>query len=101
MDGENQDQGPTWLIAGWREAWRFSSLWFGTFAIGALTVWNMMPPAVRDVVPDPIELAIGGVLWGGLVVSRIAKQPRSQARIDAKRAAQCNEYDDWADRAHG
>lgn len=86
-----------WFIAEWREAWRFSSLWVGTIAIGALTVWNLMPPAVQDVVPDAIELTIGAALWGLLILSRLIRQPDAEAAIKASQ----DDYSEWADRARG
>jgi hypothetical protein len=79
-----------WLIDEWREAWRFSSIWVAGACFTLLTVWNLMPPAVRDVVPDGIELAIGLSLWGVVALARIVRQPGSQAKIDAKREASAN-----------
>ncbi len=74
-----------WLIDEWREWWRFSSTWAAAWAIGMLTVWNLMPPAVRDIVPDPAELAIGAFLWGFVLLCRLVRQPGAQAKIDKKR----------------
>ena len=76
------------LIDEWREWWRFSSTWASAWAIGVLTVWNLMPPAVRMAVPDAVELAIGALLWGFVLLCRVWNQPGSQAKIDAKRASE-------------
>ncbi len=78
----------SWLIDEWREWWRFSSTWAAAWAIGALTVWNLMPVAVQRAVPDGIELVVGGLLWGFVLLCRVWSQPGSQAKIDAKRASQ-------------
>ena len=90
-----------WLIAEWREAWRFSSLWAATVGFGALTAWNMMPPAARDLVPDWIEAVIGFSLWLAVFLARVTRQPGSQAAIDAKRTAAGETAQDWVDQAHG
>jgi len=91
-----------WFIAEWREAWRFSSLWVGTVGMGVLMAWNMMPPAVRAALPDRVELFVGLFLWLALLLARIWRQPWSQAKIDAKRAAaQPDDYSHWNDQAHG
>lgn len=90
-----------WFIAEWREAWRFSSLWAATVGFGALVVWNQMPSVVRARVPDTLEFAIGGLLWASVLLARLVKQPTSQAKIDAKRAAARGEYNHWVDQARG
>lgn len=76
----------TWLIDEWREAWRFSSLWLHTTGFAVLVAWNQMPGAVRQRVPDWIELAVGAAWWLAVILARITRQPHSQAAIDAKRA---------------
>jgi hypothetical protein len=79
------------LIADWREAWRFSSLWIGSLAIAVLTAWDMLPAELRDALLDRYKLEIGIVMWVALLASRITRQPWSQAAIDAKRAAAAND----------
>lgn len=76
-----------WLIDEWREAWRFSSTWAAAWAIGVLTVWNMMPVAVRTVVPDWLEILIGAVLWGFVMLCRVIAQPKAREKIEAKKEA--------------
>lgn len=90
-----------WLIAEWRDAWRFSSLWVATAGFGVLASWSQMPPAVRALVPDWLELAVGLTLWLAVLISRVTRQPGSQAKIDAKRAAARESAQDWVERAHG
>jgi hypothetical protein len=91
-----------WFIAEWREAWRFSSLWVATAGFGVLAVWNQMPGVVRARVPDGIEIAVGLSLWVAVLLARIIRQPGSQAKIDAKRAAAApDDYSQWSDRARG
>lgn len=74
-----------WLIDEWRDAWRFATVWAAGAGFAALTVWNMMPGPVRQLVPDWIEVSVGLVLWGLVFLARIVRQPGAQAAIDAKR----------------
>lgn len=71
------------LIDGWRQAWRYTSVWASGVGIGALTAWNMLPMAVREAVPDWIEVAIGGVLFGLVFLARVTAQPRTVEKINA------------------
>ena len=71
------------LIEGWRQAWRYTSVWASGVGFSALTVWTIMPMAVRDVVPDWIEILAGGLLFGIVLLSRITAQPKAQEKIDA------------------
>lgn len=71
------------LVDDWRDAWRFTSIWASGAGLGALTVWNMMPAAVRGIVPDWIEVVGGIALWGVVIVARLAPQPKLQEKRDA------------------
>lgn len=71
------------LIEGWRQAWRFTSVWASGVGIGALTVWNMLPFAVREAVPDWIEILIGGALFGIVFLARVTDQPKAREKINA------------------
>lgn len=71
----------------WRSVWRFSSTWAAAWAIGVLTVWNMMPSAVRTVVPDWLEILIGVSLWGFVMLCRVTAQPKAREKIEAKMEA--------------
>lgn len=71
------------LIDGWRQAWRFTSVWASGVGIGALTVWNMLPMAVREAVPDWIEILIGGVLFALVFLARVTAQPKTTEKINA------------------
>lgn len=64
------------LIEEWRQWWRFASVWASGVGFSVLAVWAIMPPAVRDAVPDGIELLIGAVLFGGVLLARITDQPK-------------------------
>ncbi len=91
-----------WLIAEWREAWRFSSLWAATTGFAVLVAWNQMPGAVRAKVPDSIELVVSLCLWAAVMLARICRQPWSQAKIDAKRAAAApDDYSHWQESSRG
>lgn len=71
------------LIDEWRQAWRFASVWASGVGFSVLTVWAIMPPAVRDVVPDWIEVVVGGLLFGGVLLARLTKQPKLKEKTDA------------------
>lgn len=71
------------LIEEWRQAWRYTSVWASGAGIGVLTVWNMMPTAVRDQVPDLIEAVVGGALFALVFLARVTAQPKAQEKINA------------------
>lgn len=71
------------LIEGWRQAWRYTSVWAGSAGLGVMTAWNMMPPAVREAVPDWLELLVGGAFWAVFFICRVTAQPKAQEKIDA------------------
>ncbi|WOF44383.1 hypothetical protein KNJ79_05470 [Sphingopyxis indica] len=62
------------LIDEWRDAWRYASVWAAGAGLSILTVWNMMPDAVRERVPDWIEILVGGALWGLVFLARVTKK---------------------------
>lgn len=70
------------LIEDWRHAWRFASVWASGVGFSVLTVWTIMPPAVRDVVPDWIEVIVGAVLFGGVLLARVTDQPKIREKRD-------------------
>lgn len=72
------------LIDEWRDAWRFASVWASGVGFSVLGVWAIMPPAVRDAVPDGIELFIGAVLFGGVLLARITDQPKLREKISGE-----------------
>jgi hypothetical protein len=68
--------------------WRWWSLRFNAvgFAIlswvqfdpvGALHVWNMMPPQVRAVLPQNFLMIVGLILIVLSMLSRVVKQPKA------------------------
>lgn len=71
------------LIKEWRQAWRFASVWASGVGFSALTAWGLMPHAVREAVPDWIEIAIGGALFAVVFLARVTAQPKVQEAINA------------------
>lgn len=71
------------LIEEWRQAWRFTSVWASGVGFSALTAWGLMPYAVREAVPDWIEVAIGGALFAIVFLARVTAQPKAREKIDA------------------
>lgn len=72
------------LVEGWQDLWRMASTWASGTGIAILTIWNMMPSSVRNVVPDWLMLLIGGVLWGLVLLARIWKQPKLEAKREER-----------------
>lgn len=70
------------LIDEWQKAWRFASVWVSGVGFSVLTVWTLMPPAVRDVVPDPVEILVGGLLFGAVFLARVTAQPKLKGKCD-------------------
>lgn len=70
------------LIDEWRQAWRFASVWASGVGFSVLTVWAIMPPAVRDVVPDWIEVIVGGALFASVLLARVTDQPKLKGKRD-------------------
>lgn len=76
------------LIDNWcRNWWRFWSIRLNAIGltilgyvqfdpVGALGVWNMLPPEVRHVVPSNILAIVGMVLFGLSMLARIVHQPK-------------------------
>lgn len=71
------------LIDEWRQAWRFTSVWASGVGFSALTAWGLMPSAVREAVPDWIEIVVGGALFGVVFLARVTAQPKTQEKINA------------------
>lgn len=69
------------LIEGWRQAWRYTSVWASGVGFSALTAWGLMPMAVRDVVPDWIEILAGGLLFAIVFLARVTAQPKATAKV--------------------
>ena len=83
------------LISEWKQAWRYWSvklnalglaimgyLWFDPSAV--LYIVNLMPPAVRQLLPFHIEAFIGATFFALAMISRLVKQPKAQAKIAEK-----------------
>ena len=61
--------------------WRMSSTWASGSAVGILSIWNMMPNDVHGRIPAWVTLPIGFGLWGVIMLARLWKQPKLEARI--------------------
>lgn len=75
------------LIDNARQWWRLWSIrlnaigiailgWVQFDPVGALTVWNMLPPAVRDVLPANFLTVAGLALFVLSMLSRVVAQPK-------------------------
>jgi len=50
--------------------------WVQFDPLGALSVWNMMPPAVRNFLPPEFLLYVGLALFALSMVARLVVQPK-------------------------
>ncbi|MGH6659728.1 MAG: hypothetical protein ACREBP_01015 [Sphingomicrobium sp.] len=75
------------LVDNWRHAWRWWSLRFNALGllilsfvsfdpVGALGVWNMMPPEVRAYLPHNFVLWVGGIFMFLSMLARVTKQKK-------------------------
>lgn len=82
------------LLPHWRVLWRSWSVrlnalglailaWFAFDPVSLLAVWNMMPAAVRDLIPQQFLSVIGAALFALSMIARLVKQPKMQEKIDA------------------
>jgi hypothetical protein len=62
------------FVDNWRDMWHWYSTWAAGAAVSVLVAWNMMPAAVKDFVPDWIEVAVGLSLWGPILLARLFGQ---------------------------
>lgn len=74
------------LIDDWSLWWRFASVWASGVGFSVLTVWTIMPPAVRDVVPDWIEVIVGAALFAFVLLARVTDQPKIREKRDGQDA---------------
>lgn len=59
------------LIPEWKDVWKFYSSW----AVLALTAWNMIPIVLVELIPVHVNLAVSAVLMGLYLLARIVNQP--------------------------
>lgn len=82
------------LLPHWRALWRSWSVrlnalglailaWFAFDPVSLLAVWNMMPAAVRGLIPQQFLSIIGAALFALSMIARLVKQPKMQEKIDA------------------
>jgi hypothetical protein len=75
------------LIDNWKTAWRFWSVRLNALGlailafvqfdpVAALAVWNMMPAAVRDVLPRDFLVWFGVALFALSMLARVVRQPK-------------------------
>lgn len=84
-----------WTCTLWR-AWsvRLNAIglallaWVSIDPVSVLVVWNMMPPAVRAVLPDHFIVILGAALFGLSMLARIVQQPKMAAKIEEKRGGE-------------
>lgn len=82
------------LLPHWRELWRSWSVrlnalglailgWFAIDPVSLLAVWNMMPAAVRDLIPEQLVSGLGAILFLLAMLARLVRQPKLREKIDA------------------
>jgi len=82
------------LLPHWRQLWRSWSVrlnalglailgWFAVDPVSLLSVWNMMPPSVRDLIPEQLVSGLGALLFLLAMVARLVRQPKLREKIDA------------------
>lgn len=80
-----------WTCTLWR-AWsvRFNAIglailaWVSIDPVSVLTVWNLMPPAVRAVLPPHFVTIAGAALFALSMLARVVQQPKMVAKIEEK-----------------
>lgn len=79
------------LIPNWKSMWRAWSVrlnalgltilaWFALDPVSLLAVWNMMPPAVHDIIPTQFLSGVGAILFALSMIARLVKQPKMEAK---------------------
>lgn len=82
------------LLPHWRELWRSWSVrlnalglailtWFAVDPVSLLGVWNMMPPSVRELIPEQLVSGLGAILFLLAMIARLVRQPKLREKIDA------------------
>lgn len=82
------------LIPQWRTYWRSWSVrlnaiglallgWIAIDPVSLLAVWNMMPAAVRDLVPAQFLSLIGAALFALSMLARVVRQPKLEEKVNA------------------
>lgn len=80
-----------YLVDNARQWWRFWSVrfnaiglailgWFTFDPVAVLTVWNMMPPAVRNHVPPSAMVGIGALFFALSMIARLVRQPKLEGK---------------------
>lgn len=59
------------LIPEWKDIWKFYSTW----AVVALTAWNMVPVILVGLIPVHINLIVSAILLASYILARIVNQP--------------------------
>lgn len=59
------------LIPEWKDFWKFYSTW----AVVALTAWNMIPVILVGLIPVRINLIVSAILLASYILARIVNQP--------------------------
>ncbi|OWQ98027.1 hypothetical protein [Sphingopyxis witflariensis] len=79
------------LIPHWKAMWRSWSVqinalglailaWFTFDPIAVLSVWNAMPSAVHDLIPEQAVSGLGAIIFGLAMIARLVHQPKLQEK---------------------
>lgn len=73
------------FIDEWKSSWRYLSVWYGGVALTVLFLWNSMPISVHRSLPSWVDYPAGLLIYLGAWYTRIIAQPKTKAKIAAKK----------------
>lgn len=63
------------LVADWKRAWRWHSVWIAGLLASLPVAWASMPPDLKEHVPDAWLPYVSGVMFLAFLVGRLRAQP--------------------------
>jgi hypothetical protein len=75
------------LIDDWKQSWKLWSVQLGTIGMAIqtafltwgdlpITMWNMMPDAVQNIIPERLAFLLPVVFFAAGGIARLIKQPK-------------------------